>query len=81
MKREKIFNMIEDALIKTEVVGIDISEELHLKNDIGLDSLDIVVFTMNLEDDYNVFIEDEIEDKLQFMTVGEVVDYLEKKIK
>lgn len=47
-------------------------------DDLGLDSLDVVEIIMECERDFNVEIPDEDADKIK--TVGQVVDYLEKKL-
>ena len=52
--------------------------EDKLIDDLGLDSLDVVEVIMECERDFNVEIPDEEADRLT--TVGQVVDYLEKKL-
>src|SRR6476660_850715 len=47
--------------------------------DIGADSLDIVEFVMELEEEFDIQIPDDQAEKIK--TVGEAVDYIEKAIK
>lgn len=48
----------------------------HLLEDLGIDSLDAVECTMELEEKYQIEILPEVSDR--FQTVQDVVDYLEK---
>ncbi|MCD8325162.1 MAG: acyl carrier protein, partial [Lachnospiraceae bacterium] len=51
-----------------------VTMEASLKDDLGIDSLDSVELSMNLEDEFGVTIEEE---KLaEFVTVGDIVNYL-----
>jgi acyl carrier protein len=47
--------------------------------EIGADSLDIVEFVMELEEEFDIQIPDDQAEKIK--TVGEAVDYIEKAIK
>ncbi len=47
--------------------------------DIGADSLDIVEFVMELEEEFDIQIPDEHAEKIK--TVGEVIDYIDNAIK
>lgn len=47
--------------------------------DIGADSLDIVEFVMELEEEFDIQIPDEHAEKIK--TVGEVVDYIDNAVK
>jgi acyl carrier protein len=47
--------------------------------DIGADSLDIVEFVMELEEEFDIQIPDDQAEKIK--TVGEAVDYIDKAIK
>jgi acyl carrier protein len=48
-------------------------------DDIGADSLDIVEFVMELEEEFDIQIPDDQAEKIK--TVGEAIDYIEKAIK
>ena len=57
--------------------GVDpasISPETHFVIDLNFDSLQMVEFTMDLEDELELNVPDE--DAAQLMTVGAVVDYV-----
>jgi acyl carrier protein len=47
--------------------------------EIGADSLDIVEFVMELEEEFDIQIPDDQAEKIK--TVGEAIDYIEKAIK
>ncbi|KZD66031.1 acyl carrier protein [Bacillus cereus] len=69
---EKLTDMIADRL---NVDKSEINMESNFKDDLGADSLDIVEFVMQLEDEFDVEIPDEEAENLT--TVGDVVAYLE----
>ena len=55
----------------------DITMEAELTGDLGLNSLELADLVYNCEEKFNIVIED---DALQnFVTVGDVVKYLEEK--
>lgn len=56
------------------------SEDMNLLDDTGLDSLDFVDFLFGIEGFFNIHIEDEEAEKIMFMTIGKLVDYLLKVI-
>lgn len=73
---EKVKKIISDKL---GVESDKIKENSSFIDDLGADSLDVVDLAMALEDEFGVRIED---DKLEkFITVGDVVSYLNGKIK
>jgi acyl carrier protein len=55
-----------------------ITPQASFINDLGADSLDTVELMMELEEAFDVSIEDEEAEKIQ--TVQDAVDYLEKKL-
>ena len=68
--------------ILAETSGIepsDIEMGSELENDLGLDSLDSVELMMSLEEEYNFEISDEEAVKLK--TTGDVIAFIEKKVK
>ena len=76
---------MDNQLILSKLTGIldnkgyyNARPEDKLIDDLGLDSLDVVEVIMECERDFNVEIPDEDADKLT--TVGDVVEYLEKKL-
>lgn len=55
-----------------------ISESTVILEDLDVDSLDLVEFAMSLEAEYSIDISDE--DLEGFVTVGDVVKYIEARI-
>ena len=67
------------AKVISDCIGISVDKihiESHLVNDIGLTSLDTVQVICELEDILNFEIPED--DIMDFRTVGDVVEYLEK---
>lgn len=75
MLLDKIKDMLEKQL------GIDkskITEDSDIIKDIGADSLDIVEFLMDAENEWGITIEEE--DVKNLHTIGDVVKYIESRI-
>ena len=75
MVLDKIKDMLEKQL------GIDkskITEDSDIIKDIGADSLDIVEFLMDAENEWGITIEEEAVKDLH--TIGDVVKYIESRI-
>ncbi|MCL2559500.1 MAG: acyl carrier protein [Turicibacter sp.] len=71
---EQIKPLIAEALNLDET---EITLEANLKDDLGIDSLDAVELIMELEDEFDVKIEDE--EAQAFVTIGDMVKLLEAK--
>lgn len=74
MVLDKIKDMLEKQL------GIDkskITEDSDIIKDIGADSLDIVEFLMDAENEWGITIEEE--DVKDLHTIGDVVKYIESR--
>lgn len=54
----------------------EIREEHHLENDLGLDSLDIVEISMEVEEHFDISVPDEVSE--QAATVGAIVEGVSK---
>lgn len=54
----------------------DLTPETSFKEDLGADSLDLMEMVMALEDEYSIEIP--TEDLEQILTIGDVVNYIEK---
>ena len=67
--KEFILEILEEDSITLEY---PITLDSHLKNDIGLDSLNLALLTVKIEDEFNV---DIFEDGLVF-TVSDILDKL-----
>ena len=74
MSNDKIKEIIMDKL---GVEESKITSEAHFINDLGADSLDQVELIMQLEEEFDIEIDDEDAEKL--VTVGKVYDYLKNK--
>lgn len=74
MVLDKIKDMLEKQL------GIDkskITEDSDIIKDIGADSLDIVEFLMDAENEWGITIEEDVKN---LHTIGDVVKYIESRI-
>jgi len=71
------FDKVKDVIIDKLGVEEDaINTDAHFVNDLGADSLDTVELIMELEEEFGIEIPDD--DAENMMTVGSVVDYIEK---
>lgn len=75
MVLEKLSKIIADQLSMDQNA---ITQATLLKEDLNADSLDIVEIIMSVEEEFGIQIDDE--DALEFKTVGDVVQYIEKLI-
>ena len=72
---ERLFEIIEEQL---HLTGMEITEDLSFKDDLGADSIDLVELVMALEDEYGVEIQyEELEKKVK--TVGDLADFLKEQ--
>lgn len=72
-----VFETVKDIIV--EQLGIDESEvtkETDLENELDADSLDIFQIISDIEDEYDITIDTD----LNLQTVGELVDYVEQLI-
>ena len=79
MTHEQIQSKVID--LAAEQAGVDKSEitpATHFVNDLNFDSLDVVEFAMELEDEFEVSISDDQVDKLQ--TIGDVIEHLARHV-
>lgn len=70
MKKEEILRVISEA------VEQEVTEDSKIA-DLGLDSLDTVEMMLEIEEKFNITIPDN--DFEKFVTVGDIVKYLEEK--
>ena len=77
-KQNEILATIEDISQRSQW-GSDfqVSLESDLRKDLQADSVELMEFIINLEDEYQMEIPDKAID--EFNTVGDVVDYIEKR--
>ncbi|SEN15414.1 acyl carrier protein [Lihuaxuella thermophila] len=70
---ERVRKIIVDRL---NVDPSEVTLEAGIKEDLGADSLDVVDLIMELEDEFEMSIEDEDAEKIT--TVGDIVEYINK---
>ena len=63
---------------KMKIDESEITEEKHLFNDLGADSLDFVELSMTLEREFNVKLSEE--DTAKVKTVGDLYELIEKYV-
>lgn len=74
MKRDEIFKFIENYLINFGGIEFEINEKTNIKNELNLDSLDMLEIIFELENEYKIDIDDEIFSELK--TIEDVVNYV-----
>ena len=75
-----IFEKVKQILVDNLNVSADeIKPESELVNDLGINSLELADLILVCEDKFNIVIEDE--DLNTLLTVGDIVNYLEEKVK
>lgn len=75
-KAEIIFSQLKDIIVdQLGVEPADVKLNSKFKDDLGADSLDTLEIVMQVEDHFNIIIEDE--DALKVLIVQDAVDYLE----
>ncbi len=75
MEKQQVFNKIAQLLAERFNVAADsITSDTNFQNDLQADSIDMVEFELELEDDFGAEIPDEEAAKIQ--TVGQAVDYI-----
>ena len=79
MSQEAIFEKVRSIVV--EQLSVDAGEvkpESNFQNDLGADSLDTVELVMDLEEEFNITIPEEDQEKLR--TVQDAIDYLETNL-
>ena len=75
MSKEEIFNKIRDILADNFEVDKDkITDETNFTSDLDADSIDLLEFILQLEDEFGAEISDEDAEKIK--TVGDAVNYV-----
>ena len=78
MSEKSISEKVKDIIV--EQLGVNpeqVTESASFIEDLGADSLDTVELVMAFEEEFSVEVPDEVAETLK--TVGNVVDYIEKK--
>ncbi len=71
--------VIEMAAEHGGVSASEVTRETHFINDLNYDSLELMEFVMDLEDEFEVQVPDDVADKVK--TVGEAIDYTIERLK
>lgn len=72
---ERVFEIIEEQL---SLSGIELNENLSIKDDLGVDSIDLMELIMAFEDEYGIEIRyEELEKRIK--TIGDIVEYLSEQ--
>jgi len=72
---ERVFEIIEEQL---NLSGIELNENLSIKDDLGADSIDLVELIMAFEDEYGIEVQyEELEKRVK--TIGDIVEYLSEQ--
>lgn len=67
--------IIEEQL---HLTGMELTEDLNLKDDLGADSIDLAELIMAFEDEYGINADYEEMDK-RVKTVGDIIEYLKEQ--
>ena len=70
----KVIEILDEKLDKD---ASEITAESSIKEDLGADSLDMVEIVMEIEEEFDVEVEDS--DTASIITVQDIVDYVTKK--
>ena len=74
-----MFERVKKILIDTlDIDEAKITLEAELEKDLGINSLDVYELVVSFEEEFNIEIEDET--ARTFVTVDDVVKYLEKEV-
>ena len=75
----EVFNKVKEIIV--EQLNCDpekVTMEANLKDDLGADSIDAVQIIMDLEDNFDISIDDD--NAQNIVTVGNIVDYIKTLI-
>lgn len=80
MTREEIFAKVAKIVEKHfDVPAEKINDQLNIKKDLNADSISVMEFVLDLEDEFGTEVSDEDAEKIE--TVGAAVDYIYGKLK
>ena len=73
-----IFEKLKDIIAEQLSVEADeVNLDANIQDDLGADSLDVVDLITTIEDEFDISIPDEAVEEIK--TVGDIVNYIEKK--
>ena len=79
MNTEEVFEKVKGIIVEQlGVAEASVTMEASFIDDLGADSLDIVVLVMALEEEFDIEIPDADAEKVT--TVGDVVDYIKENV-
>ncbi|MGL4909109.1 MAG: phosphopantetheine-binding protein [Bacteroidales bacterium] len=78
MKREQIIEIINEFLVEELEVEARLTDEAHLKNDLGIDSLDFVDIVVVVDREFGFKIKQE--EMVGIDTLGKFYDYIYSKV-
>ncbi|MBF1698409.1 acyl carrier protein [Streptococcus sanguinis] len=79
MSEKEIYAKIVEIIQEHDSSKLHITPELSLKEELGVDSVDLMEFIINLEEAFDIEIPDE--DMDNFKTISDVVTYIHEKLK
>ena len=78
MDRNAIFNKVKEYILMQLPIDADrVTESARMVEDLGADSANLMMLIMDLETEFNLTVEDEALGSIK--TVGDIVDYIQKK--
>ena len=79
MTRSEIFDKISQ-MIKEQMhhEDMEVTEETSLKDELGVDSIDLMEFVVDLEDEFSIEIPDDDIETIE--QLGDMLDYLEGRL-
>ena len=78
MDRNAIYNKVKEyILMQLPIDGGKVVESARMVEDLGADSANLMMLIMDLETEFNLTVEDEALGTIK--TVGDIVDYIQKK--
>lgn len=72
---ENVFEIIREQL---HLTGVELTEDLSLRDDLGIDSIDFVELVMAFEDVYGIDVPYEELDK-KVKTIGDIIRFLREQ--
>ncbi|MCF1284881.1 acyl carrier protein [Streptococcus sinensis] len=79
MSEKEIYAKIVEVIQEHEGADFSVSPELSLKDELGVDSVDLMEFIIDLEDTFAIEIPDEQID--HFKNISDIVIYIHGKLK
>lgn len=74
----QVFRTLAELIAATAFVETDTITRATTFDDIGLDSLDVVEMGIDIEDEFQISLDDDLINEMK--TVGELVEYVEKLV-